>query len=291
MSKKVLAAIASMCCTLTAVERVEMSNIQLSGGAAGYRWAGVSADVQSAFEVASCEGMGEPPALGIYGGSISWSQTSKSFHLRLIRSTKMHAIPSSIHNFTFLACNSNLDFFHHYWDAMEVLGEFALMVFVVDLIYNQSPAFWRKCCTVVASCHCSAEWSHWFERGWGNFFQVRLYQDCLFVKMPGFGVTNWHSDLNMVPIDTNSFLTVWIPLRTLDKNDSSLHFASGGLMLPAHFSFLQAMLLDGVPPVTNEWREKNYVHLLPSLYDTERYQLSYHHLKASLHFDIVSSIF
>ncbi|KAG0615216.1 hypothetical protein M758_5G024000 [Ceratodon purpureus] len=57
--------------------------------------------------------------------------------------------------------------------------------------------------------------------------KVRLYQDCLFQKMPGFGVTNWHSDLNMVPLDTNSFLTVWIPLRSLDKTDSSLHFASG----------------------------------------------------------------
>jgi hypothetical protein len=57
--------------------------------------------------------------------------------------------------------------------------------------------------------------------------QVRLYQDCLFQKMPGFGVTNWHSDLNMVPLDTNSFLSVWIPLRALDNADSSLHFASG----------------------------------------------------------------
>lgn len=57
--------------------------------------------------------------------------------------------------------------------------------------------------------------------------RVRLYQDCLFLKMPGFGETNWHSDLNMVPIDTNSFLTVWIPLRSLEKDDSSLHFASG----------------------------------------------------------------
>ena len=49
------------------------------------------------------------------------------------------------------------------------------------------------------------------------------------MKMPGFGVTNWHSDLNMVPIDTNSFVTVWIPLRALDSTDSSLHFASGSL--------------------------------------------------------------
>jgi hypothetical protein len=28
--------------------------------------------------------------------------------------------------------------------------------------------------------------------------RVRLYQDCVFVKQPGHGPTNWHSDLNMV---------------------------------------------------------------------------------------------
>jgi hypothetical protein len=57
--------------------------------------------------------------------------------------------------------------------------------------------------------------------------QVRLHRDRLFQKMPGFGMTNWHSDLNMVPLDTNSVLAVWMPLRLLDNTDSSLHFASG----------------------------------------------------------------
>ena len=33
--------------------------------------------------------------------------------------------------------------------------------------------------------------------------RVRLYQSCVFVKPPGFGETNWHSDANMVPLDTN----------------------------------------------------------------------------------------
>ncbi|XP_024545363.1 uncharacterized protein LOC112351534 [Selaginella moellendorffii] len=56
--------------------------------------------------------------------------------------------------------------------------------------------------------------------------RVRLYQDCLFIKLPGFSVTNWHSDLNMVPLDTNSFLTFWIPLHSLSQTDSTLHFAS-----------------------------------------------------------------
>ncbi|GAQ88817.1 hypothetical protein KFL_004610120 [Klebsormidium nitens] len=57
--------------------------------------------------------------------------------------------------------------------------------------------------------------------------KVRLYQDCLFLKQPGFGATNWHSDLNMVPLDTNAFVTLWIPLRAMDEDDSGLLFASG----------------------------------------------------------------
>eukprot|EP00850_Spirogloea_muscicola_P008577 SM000046S16358 [mRNA] locus=s46:151657:153958:- [translate_table: standard] len=57
--------------------------------------------------------------------------------------------------------------------------------------------------------------------------KVKLYQDCLFLKQPGFGATNWHSDLNMVPLDTSSFLTVWLPLRDLTAQDSSLLFATG----------------------------------------------------------------
>ncbi len=45
--------------------------------------------------------------------------------------------------------------------------------------------------------------------------RVRLYQDCVFLKEPGFTPTNWHSDLPLSPLDTNSFLTAWIPLRPL----------------------------------------------------------------------------
>ena len=55
---------------------------------------------------------------------------------------------------------------------------------------------------------------------------VRLYQSCVFVKEPGMAETNWHSDLNMVPLDTNDFITLWIPLRSLDEEDAALHFAS-----------------------------------------------------------------
>lgn len=45
--------------------------------------------------------------------------------------------------------------------------------------------------------------------------RVRVYQDCVFVKEPGFTPTNWHSDLPISPLDTNSFVTAWIPLRPL----------------------------------------------------------------------------
>ena len=45
--------------------------------------------------------------------------------------------------------------------------------------------------------------------------RVRLYQDCVFLKEPGFTETNWHSDLLLAPLDTNAFVTAWIPLRPL----------------------------------------------------------------------------
>ena len=42
---------------------------------------------------------------------------------------------------------------------------------------------------------------------------VQIYQDALFVKRPGDGPTQWHSDLNIAPFDTNDFITCWIPLQ------------------------------------------------------------------------------
>lgn len=56
--------------------------------------------------------------------------------------------------------------------------------------------------------------------------KARIYQSCVFVKEAGMAETNWHSDLNMVPLDTNEFITLWIPLRSLDEEDAALHFAS-----------------------------------------------------------------
>ena len=57
--------------------------------------------------------------------------------------------------------------------------------------------------------------------------KVRLYQSCVFAKPPGFAATHWHSDGNMVPLDTNKFITLWMPLRDLDEDDAALVFASG----------------------------------------------------------------
>ncbi|GLC33176.1 hypothetical protein PLESTB_000362400 [Pleodorina starrii] len=67
--------------------------------------------------------------------------------------------------------------------------------------------------------------------------RVRVYQDCVFLKEPGFAETNWHSDLRMAPLDTNDFVTAWIPLRPVrgargggpgrSPPDSGLMFAAG----------------------------------------------------------------
>ena len=45
--------------------------------------------------------------------------------------------------------------------------------------------------------------------------RLRLYQDCVFAKEPGFSATNWHSDASLSPLDTNAFVTAWIPLRPI----------------------------------------------------------------------------
>lgn len=58
---------------------------------------------------------------------------------------------------------------------------------------------------------------------------VRLYQDSLFVKEPGCGPTEWHSDLRMCPFNTNDFLTMWIPLVPVpdqDNGGTGLSFAT-----------------------------------------------------------------
>ena len=67
--------------------------------------------------------------------------------------------------------------------------------------------------------------------------RVRVYQSCVFVKPPGFGET-LAPDANMVPLDVDKFVTLWLPLRPLHEDDAALVFASG-----SHRDF--AALLEG----------------------------------------------
>ena len=60
--------------------------------------------------------------------------------------------------------------------------------------------------------------------------RLRLYQDSLFVKRPLDGPTHWHSDLAMAPLDTNAFVTAWLPLQPVPAEKdggSALIFATG----------------------------------------------------------------
>ncbi|GAB5372323.1 hypothetical protein AAMO2058_001655500 [Amorphochlora amoebiformis] len=54
-----------------------------------------------------------------------------------------------------------------------------------------------------------------------------LYQDSLFVKFPGHSETSWHSDLGLAPLDTNHFLTVWIPMTPIKQGTTGLKYAKG----------------------------------------------------------------
>ncbi len=42
------------------------------------------------------------------------------------------------------------------------------------------------------------------------------------MQEPGYAATNWHSDLRMAPLDTNDFVTAWIPLRPLKVGGKKL---------------------------------------------------------------------
>jgi len=51
------------------------------------------------------------------------------------------------------------------------------------------------------------------------------------VQEAGYGSTNWHSDLRMTPLDTNDFVTAWIPFRDIkvtpgDASASQHHSAT-----------------------------------------------------------------
>jgi len=56
---------------------------------------------------------------------------------------------------------------------------------------------------------------------------VRLFQDSIFIKQPGDGISPWHRDQDVVPLDTDKFVTFWIPLNNATANSGTLFFASG----------------------------------------------------------------
>jgi len=49
---------------------------------------------------------------------------------------------------------------------------------------------------------------------------VRLFQDSTFIKAQGCSPTSWHSDLRMTPLNTNEFVTFWIPLCPVPDQES-----------------------------------------------------------------------
>lgn len=94
--------------------------------------------------------------------------------------------------------------------------------------FLQAFNLWRRC-DEVASLACSPQLAGTAAALLGCT-RVRLYQDSLFVKRAGDGPTHWHSDLAMAPLDTNAFLTVWLPLQPIPsdaKGGSGLVFARG----------------------------------------------------------------
>ena len=53
------------------------------------------------------------------------------------------------------------------------------------------------------------------------------------LQKPGFHVTNWHSDLRMTPLDTNDFVTAWVPLRRMKVGAPARLVSGCSTLLPA----------------------------------------------------------
>lgn len=62
---------------------------------------------------------------------------------------------------------------------------------------------------------------------------VRLYHDLAFYKAPGTPPTEWHQDCYYVPLNEQSFLTMWMPLAPL-PDGRGLTFASGSHLAGCH---------------------------------------------------------
>ncbi|MFI2856566.1 phytanoyl-CoA dioxygenase family protein [Paenibacillus sp. JSM ZJ436] len=56
---------------------------------------------------------------------------------------------------------------------------------------------------------------------------VRVYHDQALFKEPGGGITPWHQDQIYWPVDTDNFVTMWMPLVPVSQDVGSMNFASG----------------------------------------------------------------
>lgn len=56
---------------------------------------------------------------------------------------------------------------------------------------------------------------------------VRLYHDQALYKEGGGGYTPWHQDQHYWPLDTDTTVTMWMPLVDVDESMGTMHFASG----------------------------------------------------------------
>jgi len=88
--------------------------------------------------------------------------------------------------------------------------------------------------------------------------RVRLYQDALFEKRPGDGATDWHSDLGLAPFDTNSFVTLWLPLTSISMKGSSLVYA-----ISSHKDFALPFLGDVDEDLSGRYKLQRTGGLLP----------------------------
>lgn len=57
--------------------------------------------------------------------------------------------------------------------------------------------------------------------------KVRIYHDQALYKEPFGGLTPWHQDQHYWPLETNKFVTMWMPLIDVTKEMGTLNFASG----------------------------------------------------------------
>ncbi|MFR9708072.1 phytanoyl-CoA dioxygenase family protein [Paenibacillus sp. MB22_1] len=56
---------------------------------------------------------------------------------------------------------------------------------------------------------------------------VRIYHDQALFKEPGGGITPWHQDQIYWPVDTDNFITMWMPLVPVSEDVGSMNFANG----------------------------------------------------------------